>query len=165
MGYKSMKKFTSDEKIIARNINKKYKWIARDYDGSLWIFVNKPNKVRGNWYESSTEANLFRAFIHMFSSIKWEDDEPTLIEDIYNPRILNDTEREYLKGLLRSFHNRVSYVVKMNGWCDMEFIGVGINDGDTYRFPYFKKGEKYVGMKIGHPYSLSELGITYTDNE
>lgn len=162
-----MKEFSEDEKTIAMNIDKKYKWMARDYDGSLWIFVNKPNKVRSNWYESSIEANLFRAFNYMFKSIKWEDNEPTLIEYIYNPRILNDTEREYLKAVLRPFHNRVVYVVKANSEEDMEFINIVSNDdyATPYKFPSFKKGEKYVGMKIGHPYSLSELGITYTDDE
>lgn len=157
--------FTEDEKIIAKHINRKYKWIARDSDGNLCVYKGKPKKLHTAWIAPIDELETLVSFSHMFSSVKWEDDEPTLIEDIYNPRILNDTEREYLKGLLRPFHDRIACVVKVNDWCDMGFIGVGINDGDTYRFPYFKKGEKYVGMKSGHPYSLRELGITYTDDE
>lgn len=158
--------FTDDEKIIARNIDKEYEWMARNKSGSLNIYTRKPIKGKRAWTVNRIdEYDSFAGFKYMFSSVKWEDDEPTLIEDIYNPRILNDTEREYLKGLLRPFHDRIAWVVKVNDWCDMGFIGVGINDGDTYRFPYFKKGEKYVGMKSGHPYSLRELGITYTDDE
>lgn len=161
--------FTEYEKIIARNINKKYKWIARDYDGSLWVFMNKPNKVRGNWYESSTEANLLRAFIHMFSSIKWEDDEPTLIKDIYDPQILDEQEREYLNTILKPFHEKVDYVVKFGDSLIDE------DDGNSYRkeylyiklydgqlsFPDFDPGKMYSGMEVDKKYKLDELGIKY----
>lgn len=30
-----MKKYTEDEKIIAKSIDKKYKWLAREKNGSL----------------------------------------------------------------------------------------------------------------------------------
>lgn len=107
-----MKEFSEDEKIIARNIDQKYKWIARDDDGSLWVFVNKPDKVNGNWYESSIESSLIKAFSHMFLSIKCGDDKPTLIRDIYDPQILDDVERKYLKMVLKPFHKKVDYVKK-----------------------------------------------------
>lgn len=164
-----MKEFTEDEKVIARNIDKKFKWMVRGKNGLLFAHPYKPTKEEelGYWYGDSRYYVSVSALFgkELFKSIKWEDDEPTRICDIYNPQILNRAEREYLKGLLRPFHNRIAYVVKVNDWCDMGFIGVGSNDGDTYRFPYFKKDEKYVGMKSGHPYSLRELGITYTDDE
>ena len=38
------KEFTDDELCILRNIDKKYKWIARDKSGNLCIFDEKPNK-------------------------------------------------------------------------------------------------------------------------
>ena len=158
--------FTEDEKIIARNINKKYKWIARDYDGSLWVFMNKPNKVRGNWYESSTEANLLRAFIHMFSSIKWEDDEPTLIKDIYDPQILDEQEREYLNTILKPFHEKVDYVVKLwehfdDGECySKEYLFIKLYDG-SFAFPSFDPGKMYFGMELDKKYKLDELGIKF----
>lgn len=158
--------FTEDEKIIARNINKKYKWIARDYDGSLWVFMNKPNKVRGNWYESSTEANLLRAFIHMFSSIKWEDDEPTLIKDIYDPQILDEQEREYLKTVLEPFREEVDYVKKIkhhmidNETYNKEYLYIKLYDGE-FTFPDFDPGKMYAGMERDREYKLDELEITY----
>lgn len=162
-----MKEFSEDEKTIARNIDKRYKWISRNSYGNIYVHQKKPVKSDTCWNEAFSRSGEFFVFNYMFKSIKWEDNEPTLIEYIYNPRILNDTEREYLKAVLRPFHNRVVYVVKANSEEDMEFINIVSNDdyATPYKFPSFKKGEKYVGMKIGHPYSLRELGITYTDDE
>lgn len=165
-----MKEFSEDEKTIARNINKKYKWIARDDDGSLWVFVNKPKKVRGNWYESSVEANLLKAFRHMFSSIKCEDDKPTLIKDIYDPQILDDVERKYLKTILRPFHDEVEYIAKSeaylanNGWCKKEYLFIKFRDG-SFTFPSFDPGEMYSGMERNKEYTMDELGITYKGAE
>lgn len=154
-----MSKFTEDEKIIARNIDKKYKWIARDYDGSLWVFVNKPNKVRGNWYESSIEANLFRAFIHMFSSIKWEDDEPTLIKDIYDPQILDEDEREYLTAVLKPLPKAKSILKAISPLGVYQYLVVNFNESEFMSFPYFETDTMYKGMECCKLYTPEELGI------
>lgn len=39
-------------KIIAKNIDKNYKWIARDRDGSLYAYEEKPKKAKiaEMWY-------------------------------------------------------------------------------------------------------------------
>ena len=44
-----LKEFTDDELCILRNIDKKYKWIARDKSGSLCIFDKKPKKSEEMW--------------------------------------------------------------------------------------------------------------------
>lgn len=77
-----MKKFTNDEKAIARNIDEEYKWIARDRDGNLCVYEGKPEKGMDSWY--SVYCFYIPYFNHLFSAIKWEDEEPTLISDIYN---------------------------------------------------------------------------------
>ena len=85
-----MKNFTNDEKAIARNIDGEYKWIARDRDGNLCVYDGKPRKRGSYWYSD----NYYRLsyFNHLFPAIKWEDEEPTRIRDIYNPQILDDAE-------------------------------------------------------------------------
>lgn len=40
-----MKEFTNNEKIVAKNINKEYKWMARDKSGILCAFIHKPYKT------------------------------------------------------------------------------------------------------------------------
>ncbi|PNX46019.1 MAG: hypothetical protein BV457_08435 [Thermoplasmata archaeon M9B1D] len=79
-----IKTFTEDEKVIARNIDKKYKWIARDKeDDLLCIYKNKPLKEDISWIDKFHEYTLLDVFQDLFKSIQWEDSEPTLIEDIY----------------------------------------------------------------------------------
>ena len=71
---------TEDEKVILRNLPKKYKWIARDKCGTIWAFIDKPHKSGLGWC-----GNFFGALVlfeHLFQFIKWEDEEPYLIEEL-----------------------------------------------------------------------------------
>lgn len=77
-------KLTEDEKAILRNIDKKYKYIARDKDGSLRVYTNKVEKsVNTSWWDlvRSDYKNL-DIFRHLFQFIKWEDDEPCSIKEL-----------------------------------------------------------------------------------
>ena len=84
------KEFTDDELCILRNINKKYKWIARDeidrdeYNkyGNLDIYIAKPKKstITKSWLPSDVNSEL-HGYNHLFQSIKWEDEEPVYIDD------------------------------------------------------------------------------------
>ena len=82
------KEFTDDELCVLKNIDKKYKWIARDkvdrdeYDnyGNLNIYLGKPNKSTVSWLPSD-EYCEFHAYNHLFQSIKWEDEEPVYVGD------------------------------------------------------------------------------------
>lgn len=167
-----MKEFTNDEKTIARNISKEYKWIARDDNGGLCIYKEKPKKSKRIWNISS--GNLFdkletlTAFNHMFSSIKWEDDEPVLIKDIYDPQIISIAEREYLRTILKPFRNEIGYIEKSvdylagEGWCKKEYLFIKFRDG-SFTFPNFEPGKMYSGMELHKRYNLDDLCITYGD--
>lgn len=75
-------KLSDDEKAILRNVDKRYKWLARDRDGSLGIYENKPNKSSNIfWSEGHCKDFCFNC---IFQFIKWEDEEPYLIEDLLN---------------------------------------------------------------------------------
>ena len=43
------KQFSQDELCILRNIDKKYKWLARDNNGSVCIFSEKPYREDDAW--------------------------------------------------------------------------------------------------------------------
>ena len=78
------KNFTDDELCILRNIDKKYKWVARDKSNNLCIFVEKPNKQNEArmWVNViSTGYIEFHCYNQLFNSIKWEDEEPVCIDD------------------------------------------------------------------------------------
>jgi|GEM_PF-6690754 len=157
-----MKTFTEVEKTIARNIDWEYRWMARDQDGNLCIYEGKPKKKWNSWFSDGYEYIYY--FNHLFPAIKWEDDEPTLIRDIYNPPILNDLEREYLKTVLKPFRGVVEYVKKIkNG--DKEYLFIPFSGNGALSLPDFDSGTGYSGMEPDRAYSLDELGITYKEED
>ena len=75
------KEFTDDELSILRNIDTKYKWLARDeYREILYVYKEKPEKTEdGNWYsEGWCRIGIYN---HLFKCITWEDEEPVFIDD------------------------------------------------------------------------------------
>lgn len=73
--------FTDDELCILRNIDKKYKWIARDEDGELYLFKEEPCKSLGVWETKSARTTEFLCYNYLFQSITSEDKEPIFIDD------------------------------------------------------------------------------------
>lgn len=71
--------FTEDEKVILRNLPYGYEWIARDKDNALYAY-NKKVKADiefGQWGIGDLDnMRNMEAFNHLFTCIKWEDDEP-----------------------------------------------------------------------------------------
>ena len=77
---------TRDEKVLLKNIAKNFKYIARNRDSTLFVYGDEPAKeVRevNMWIRrpDSYIANL-AVYIHLFPMVKWEDEEPWLIEDL-----------------------------------------------------------------------------------
>lgn len=69
--------FTEDEKVILRNLPKEYKWLVRDSDDYLVIFMKKPEKDN-KWkiWEYGGDCLQLQEFNHLFQSINWEEDDP-----------------------------------------------------------------------------------------
>ena len=76
---KETPRLTNDEIAILRNIDKEYKWIARDKNGILYIYDSVPEK-QGNykWGCRTSYADL-SFFSNMFNFIQWTDSEPYVI--------------------------------------------------------------------------------------
>ena len=86
---KEKPKLTKEEKVILRNLPKKYRYITRDFYGNLNIFPNEPVKdstlhwLDGLFWETGNDDfEELIPFNHLFNYIKWEDELPTLIEDL-----------------------------------------------------------------------------------
>ena len=58
-------------------------WVARDKDGTLYLFTQKPSKMNDSWAGilGTRRGDLPRT---MFPEIKWSDDEPTKVKLIIN---------------------------------------------------------------------------------
>lgn len=75
-------KLTEDEKVILRNIDKKYKYIARDESQKLYLYKTKPIKSETIWRVCDEDYYDFKLFEHLFQFINWEDEEPCLIKEL-----------------------------------------------------------------------------------
>lgn len=51
-------------------------WIARDKDGSLWLFEEKPMKGKYIWLSSLGIGAQFRLNERLFPKVQWSDEEP-----------------------------------------------------------------------------------------
>ena len=75
------KQFTDDELCILRNIDKEYKWIARDKRNTLYVYKeNEPFTTGTVWNNHSDNYARF-PYDDIFKSISWEDKKPTYIDD------------------------------------------------------------------------------------
>ena len=72
-------KITEDEKVILRNLPEKYKWIARDENGLIFLYSKKPSKCDYSWIGYN---DIAFPYYHLFQFIKWEDEEPYSIEEL-----------------------------------------------------------------------------------
>lgn len=84
-----------NEAIILSCLPKKWKWIARDRSGALYIFTVKPKKDRYAWVfnDKDTKCHSYWSDIevfpykHRFKCVKWSDSEPTNITRLLNKNI------------------------------------------------------------------------------
>ena len=83
--------------------------------------------------------------------------------DEYNEPILTDSERDYLKAVIKPFKDKVNYIMKVEN--EEEYLMIGVNsitdyiDIETISLPYFTKGSKYVNMEWNRKYTLKELSL------
>lgn len=77
----------------------------------------------------------------------------------YNPKnILTFKEKEYLKGVIKPFRDKVTAIKKAPVIENYEYISIRLGD-DVVNLPNFKKDEMYKGMRINYEYSLEELEL------
>lgn len=154
-----MNTFTKDEKTILKNTSGKYKWIARDRSGALFVYVRKPKKYINVYGDAGDGAGRFPLgpFEELFKKVTWEGGVVQFRKDV-----LDETERKYLKAVLSPFRNRVIRIVKTKLLVSSGYyLWAGLEDGDSIAFPSFPAGAMYNGMEPSREYTLEELGISY----
>ena len=86
--HKEKPKLSDAERVILENVDKNYKWIARDNGGNMHVFKCKPTKLKNYWHTSSSYSMC--AFNHLFQFITWSDSEPYNIEELLKGDKNND---------------------------------------------------------------------------
>ena len=77
---------SEDERVILRNLDKKWKWIARDADGGLFVYEGKPEIRKSElekvyWFPTCGYTTSLSIFSHLFEFVKF-DEEPYNIEEL-----------------------------------------------------------------------------------
>ena len=75
------KQFSQDTLNFFKCIDKKFEWIAKDKDGEVCIYINKPKKEDVSWDNFSLYKPLDIIKDSLFDEILWEDEEPVYIDD------------------------------------------------------------------------------------
>ena len=158
-----MEIFTDVERRILERTDKRFKWIARDENGCLYIYNTKPYKDEEYGFFSTKFGGgyLFNKCVSdvLFKNVTWEN-SPIQYRD---SELLTPKEREYLKLVFKPFASDIMYVHKQRMQSDdTEYIAAKTYK-DSIIFPYFTKGTMYKGMKLEAKYTLKELGIVYDE--
>lgn len=89
--YKEPIELTQTEYHILKGLDGMFKWIARDSAGYvLSVHADKPTKKCDCWGYRLGRSHGLSVFNHLFTFIKWEDDEPYLIDDLLKCVVVED---------------------------------------------------------------------------
>ena len=156
-----MAKYSDIEIQTAETLLKEgYKWLKANPVGTIVAYEIKPIKNPTKYVPGKIVCT---ACVPIFKNVTWKDDEPTSLEAIVHPQILDDAERKYLSAVISPFRDRVKHICRV--WYitssdEYQRIYITLSD-DSYNIdlPFFKKETMYKGMKIGKAYTLEELGL------
>lgn len=69
------------ERVILENIDKDFRYIARERSGNLCVYKDRPTKGISTWINGIITMHM-GVFSHLFQFIKWEDEQPYNIEEL-----------------------------------------------------------------------------------
>lgn len=86
-------------------------------------------------------------------------ERPVKYETVFERKeeILDEVEKEYLRGVIRPFRDEVSHIRKNSTRKEKEYLSFNFKDGDYTNFKNFETDSMYKGMKLGKEYTLEEL--------
>lgn len=90
-------------------------------------------------------------------------ERPIQYETVFERKeeILDETEKRYLRGVIRPFRNDIDFITKKS--CrnsSKNYIVIGFKNDDKWYFPSFNtSSEMYKGMEVDKEYTLEELGL------
>ena len=86
-------------------------WVARDYDGSLYMYTAKPKKTSDFWHAGG--VGYMKLDDSLFPDVQWSDEEPKEIK-------LTIMEKSKIKSALSSFCRIGLFVFIL--WCTVTGI-------------------------------------------
>ena len=81
------------DRAILKYLNANINYIARDMDGSLYVYISKPFKVFDHWKVVEFEKSKSLRMVDIdFPMVKWSDSEPWLIEYLKKLEVVDNYE-------------------------------------------------------------------------
>ena len=78
-----MKRINQEEYEVLKELDDKWKWIARDSNTSLWAYKTKPIRFGGSFgFEDPAEGNCHYIYADLFNFARWEDEKPYSIAEL-----------------------------------------------------------------------------------
>ena len=74
-------KLSSKERYTLEKLEKTYEWIAREKDGTLWVYEDEPCKDGEIWF-TTQERYCLDKYNDLFDFIKWTDYEAYNIKEL-----------------------------------------------------------------------------------
>lgn len=98
-------------------------WLARDKDGELYVFAEKPYKKDTLWWadKNMVDCLYLEETDDTFESVSWEDEQPTNIEEL-GGRMLREAEPQWVVKTSKSWYFKYFESVKDN---PIQGIGTG----------------------------------------
>lgn len=92
--------------------------------------------------------------------IKIEEPEYKTVYE-YKPEILDEAEKRYLRGVIRPFRDKVTYIKKCKSivYEDNNYIYIYIENDNSITLPYYESNTMYKNMEDDKEYTLEELGL------
>ena len=87
----SIKLSRLEYELLKYYIEHGYQYIARDNDKVLFAYDTQPCKIQSHWEATENIKGIY--FDECFKFIKWEDEEPTLIQDILDEYEVIENEK------------------------------------------------------------------------
>lgn len=81
------------DRAFLEYLNANINYIARDMDGSLYVYISKPFKIVDCWESAGCEINENLRMVDIdLPMVKWSDEEPWLIEDLKKLEVVDSYE-------------------------------------------------------------------------
>ena len=97
--------------FILKKLDKQLEWIARDSDGTLGVYGERPKKYMDYWTGAGVRSQIPEKYNDLFKHISWEDSTPCNIQ-----YLINEYESSYYFSLDTSLElDESQFNIHING--------------------------------------------------